>query len=423
MDSVVLKSATDSFEFGCEVYRHATPKGTVACPASLWFTLLAFADALYPRTALQKRRNLIGRMAPAWVKVMKKFGSEGAEHHHLRRSAKSLGAIHRASSSAAPASDVCLSSEQEFSVSPMGFMYLCCGIHTCKKYTTLQANCTQGVAADVLECFLSFWLRPTTIHFVTRDGVVVVFQRGSLLLEPLLSSCDADRYSPFRHIFVDGNDLRPSDFLLGLARDIVGSRRTPAWHEKVPSLLQEVVAWLAKFMEVTKDRNIWEQHVHFSLRILRGAKRPFRISVARKLAFHTAVSQNKRVKRVSTLVAAQQLVGEQVTPGGKFDGLEKHTTCEGYLKSAMFNYWLALRKSGAQTLRLSISLDGTRVSGHEVVNYACWNQDLAAACWLPSQVLGWGWGARMAESCCTFRVCLWVCHLRVCWAAAARVVI
>lgn len=217
--------------------------------------------------------------------------------------------------------------------------------------------------------------------------------------------------------------MRPAEFLLTLAEDMVGTRRTPSWGEKVAGLLHAVITKFAQLVECTKDDDQWARHNHFSLRVLRGVKRLRRISVARKQELHSAVSGCKRLKGVSSLLAAQELVASKVDPTGRHRAnLEKSATGETYVKDVMFNYWLALRRSGTSASRLSISLDGTRVSGHEVVNYACWDQDSSTACWLPPQALR-SQGVRLSNLCCTFRVCLWRCGFRACkWVVVCVVV-
>lgn len=275
----------------------------------------------------------------------------------------------------------------------------------------------------MLDCFLSFWLDRRTVHFVTPAGALVVFQAGVFLVGPLLDSCDAGRYSPFRHLLEGRTELRPAELLILLAEDLVGTRRTPSWTEKVGALLYAVVMQVAQLVECTKDDDHWARHTHFELRVLRGVKRLRRISVARKQALHSAVSGCTRLKRVSGLLAAQELIEANLDKSGAAEVIrEKPCTGDGYVKDVMYNSWLALRRSGVVASRLSISLGGTRVSGHEVIDYACWNCDSAAACWLPPQALR-PRCVRWANLCCSFRVCLWCCRLRVCWWAIVRYVI
>lgn len=314
VDIIVFEHSVGDLEFVCEVYKHAVPKAAASCPSCLWFTLPAWVDAIYPKQTLDRRSNLIGRMSPNWVKLMERMGMDQAQEH-LRRSAKSLAASCRVASDSAPGASLCLSSEQEFSLSPAGFMFLTCGVHACKKYKALQDDRPTGGARRMLDCFLSFWLECRTIHFATRAGILVVFDGGVLLLGPLLESCDTDRYSPFRHLFEGRETIRPAEFLLVLAEDSMGTRRTPSWSEKVGSLLEAVIFQLAELIECTKEEDHWARHNHFSLRALLGVKRLRRISVARKQVVHAAVAGSKRVKRVSTLLVAQDLVASNT--GGR----------------------------------------------------------------------------------------------------------
>jgi hypothetical protein len=110
-----------------------------------------------------------------------------------------------------------------------------------------------------------------------------------------------------------------------------------------------------------------------------------RLSIGMKRAFVIAAAEASGVHTATQIIAVQNcLKRRRIAHGGVACGGEVPENT-GFERDFMLQYWVEGVKEFSRCKHLSVSLDGARVSGEEVLYFAAYSPDLRLSVWLPPQ--------------------------------------
>lgn len=182
-----------------------------------------------------------------------------------------------------------------------------------------------------------------------------------------------------------GNELELHALLLTLARDWQ-ARRTPAWRERVVSLMLGVATLCADVAECSHNAPMWREYDHLHPHFLQsGTSRPRRIPNGMKVAL------------------SSPLVGQSLSPGHlkaadalnrkrkRGQGSDAHSLHPKSLAKVEFanayGYFLVGRALSAESGAFSISMDACRAGGEEIMSFALVAFPTGQPMWLPPQAI------------------------------------
>lgn len=310
------------------------------------------------------------------------FGLEFPDAH-IRRSAKSLTSLARASGQQALPTTVQFSSEEEFSLSTVALVLLCAS------WAAISSRCSSDATRSVafnakglLHVLVDKALGDSDIEWtlsMSSGSVAVAVNRGTVDLSATLGQTCLARSR------LTTGPTSIGDALISM----VAIMKTSKHSESVAlarSLCHQFCGLLFLMVETQVEL---KDHNSASLPVLRlsGGRRPRRISTAVKLDIVEAAGQSSNIQTPAELVAASEVLSKRA-------GLSepvKAKSANRFIRSSLYQYTMSARSMWSSVRHVSLATDAGRVSGDDLQLQVYYSQEADIGNWAPPQAFSHGW--------------------------------
>ena len=323
----------------------------------------------------KKHNKWIARYVPTLSLKVNDMGFEGSKH--IVMSAKCLQAKASVKAEALPA-EVLANAGQEYACSAIAtlvlLMHLAC---TNKQVSSDNKSAAKRLLVNFVNRFVN--VEDFVIHCrVPGQGIDVFVSEGTCSLhppsDPLVPVAKLLKLTWMRSF------AGPLAELLLLVRS-VAFKRTIAGNQKAMAhaIVLEILKAVSNLVEHTVDSSNWDSMGHLELPILRlSSARARRVPQGFKRSAADVASSTKGVKRISQLIAgARAFAGKR--------NLVSVRAAANFVQDNQLLYLATCQRTLQHEKHFSVSLDGVRSSGEEILVMALYAPGLQRACWLPPQ--------------------------------------